>query len=514
MKTVLPAITKKDWGPEKAAHLLNRAGFGATPETIQRAADSNPRDVVDRLVDYQAVEDSFDVPDWAKDGPPPRPDFRAMREAPEEERRKLQQQERRKQKGWMEELRAWWLYRMRYTQRPLQEKLTLFWHGHFATGVQKVKSAYAMYRQNQTFREHANGNWRELVTAVSQDPAMLVYLDNARSTRRAPNENYARELMELFTLGEGHYTEEDIKASARAFTGWSVDRQTRSFTERTFAHDDGMKRFFGEQGRFDGHDVIRLILEKPRAAEFITEKLWRFFAHENPAPLHVQALAERLRKTDYDLAPMLKTLFLSRAFYSDEARRTQIKSPVQWLVGTLILLDARMPRPRMSTAMLRTLGQELFEPPNVKGWDGGVAWITTANLLNRYNLAGALCKGPSPEMISRAGRRIRQAQGAPSRAGQEETGMMSRMMEQARASGRLQGIEFKPGNVLPSGKRKSAETAREYLQWRLYQSGLREQDRAAFLKLFEDFPPPSRWTDEDLRNLLHLMMSTPQYQLT
>ena len=173
---------------------------------------------------------------------------------------------------------------MRSSPRPLEEKLTLFWHGHFATSVEKVKSTYRLYLQNETLRKHASGSWEELIVSVSKDPAMLLYLDGAESRKQAPNENYARELMELFTLGEGHYSEEDIKEAARAFTGWTINRQTFSIRNVQANHDAGCKTFMGKTGTFDGHDIIRIIMEQPQSAEYICTNLWSFFAYPNPQP--------------------------------------------------------------------------------------------------------------------------------------------------------------------------------------------------------------------------------------
>ena len=252
-----------------------------------------------------------------------------------------------------------------------------------------------MYLQNQTFRRLGMGKYGDLVTAVAQDPAMLVYLDNTRSRAGAPNENFARELMELFTLGEGHYSEQDIKEAARAFTGWMVAPEKYAFVDATGnrrrkMHDTGQKEFLGESGAFDGHDIIRIILQQDQAARFIAARLWSFFAYENPEPELIDALAAEFRSGNYEIRPLLKSIFTSEAFYSERALRSQIKSPAQWLAGSCIILGLEHPPAALSFNALRSLGQELFAPPNVKGWDGGYAWITTASLTERYNIAAAL----------------------------------------------------------------------------------------------------------------------------
>ncbi len=209
---MLEPIAKSDWTPVRAAHLLNRAGFGGTPAEVDRIYQMGPRKAVDHFVDFDKIKSDFPAPAFVADGPPELPG-RGFKKIPREERQKKIRELRRENVRALVALRGWWLERMRSTPRPLEEKMTLFWHGHFATGARKVKATYAMYLQNQTFRQHAVGNWKDLIVAISKDPAMLIYLDGARSSRRSPNENYGRELMELFTLGEGHYTEDDIQAA-------------------------------------------------------------------------------------------------------------------------------------------------------------------------------------------------------------------------------------------------------------------------------------------------------------
>lgn len=497
---MLPSIERKDWGPAQAAHLLNRAGFGATPEEIRAAAGRDPREVVEELVDFQSVPDPVEYPGWASSAEADlRPDRRAWRRLPEEERRARQEELRRREMEQLIELRAWWLYRMRYSRRPLQEKLTLFWHGHFATSFEKVRSSYCMYRQNETFRRLANGHWAELLEAVARDPAMLIYLDNAQSRAEHPNENFARELMELFTLGEGHYTEDDVKAAARAFTGWTLHPESFRFVHLTRLHDSGGKRFLARRGNWDGADVIRIITEQPAAATHITAKLWSFLAYEDPEPELVRALAGSFRQQDLQWKPVLREMLLSRAFYSPRAIRTQVKSPVQWLVGAARMLDAPLPGPDVCQMILRQLGQELFAPPNVKGWDGGYAWITTTSLMQRYNFAGLLLKGGAGLGLD-AARMEQRAAEAPGRRG-------------LAAAARSDGI-IDVDRILPESSRASKESARERLEWILYQGPLSDGDIAALRAYVERMPEPGAWTADDVRSLLHVMMSTPHFQLT
>jgi uncharacterized protein (DUF1800 family) len=485
---MLKPIAKSEWGPEAAAHLLNRTGFGATPAESDRAAARRPEEVVDELLALDPARETFDMPTWVGPDANQRPNFRALRGLSEEERRRKQQEQRREEFQRIGELRAWWLYRMRYAKQPLAEKLTLFWHGHFATSLEKVRSAYCLYRQNQTFRTHAAGNWRDLLIAVSQDPAMLIYLDNAQSRRQQPNENYARELMELFTLGEGHYTEDDIKQAARAFTGWSIAFDRFAFEDRPLMHDPGEKTFFGETGPFTGREIVDIILRQPPAARFIARKLWVFFGHDHPSDELVETLAGVLRAAKYELKPLLRAMFLSREFYAAETMRTQIKSPVVWLVGTARRLEAPLPGGFVSSSILRTLGQELFAPPNVKGWDGGYAWITTARLLTRYNLAELMTKGGREALAVNKDVRMEGARGLESIVDAEK--------------------------ILPASARTSREAVLQALAWRLYSGPVRDKDQAALKAYLAAHPEPAQWTAREVRDVLAVMMSTPQYQLT
>ena len=261
---------------------------------------------------------------------------------------------------------------MLLTPRPLEEKLTLFWHGHFATEERKIDDYRLMLHQNKTLRRLASGNFRDLLVAISQDPAMLVYLDNRTNVKGHANENYAREIMELFALGVGNYTEDDIKQAARALTGWR--NEGLRFINDPELHDDGEKTIFGKTGNFDGYDVIDLILEKPVAAEFIAAKLYRFLVREEISPELTRKLAAVLRDNNYELKPLLTTIFLSRDFHSAPSIGTQIKGPVQYYVSACRRLGLdRIPGTPYFTPAMASLGQSLGDPPNVKGWDGGRA---------------------------------------------------------------------------------------------------------------------------------------------
>jgi uncharacterized protein (DUF1800 family) len=261
--------------------------------------------------------------------------------------------------------------------------MTLFWHNHFTSSLAKVGYTPALYRQNELFRREAFGNFARLLKAVARDPAMLIYLDGVGSIARQPNENFARELLELFTLGEGHYSEADIKNAARAFTGWSMDRETGAFVDRIKQHDGGEKTFLGQTGRFDGDDIIAIVLRQPRTAELVCEKLWREFVSLTPDPAEIRRLAAILRTGGYEMKPVLRAMFLSPQFRDPASHGTLIKSPVDLIVGSVHLLGLPVPEKTQLVRMMQGLGQVPFDPPNVKGWPGGESWITTYTLLLR-----------------------------------------------------------------------------------------------------------------------------------
>ena len=366
-------------GYEGARHLLNRTGFGATDAEIRDFAPLEREAAVDRLLAGSRREAVTAPPAFA-DGPfvP----FVPLATLGEEERRREVQ--RRRDEGFA--LREWWLREMLATPSPLTERMTLFWHGHFATGQQKVYSALLMYRQNALLRSEALGNFGKLLHGIARDPAMLIYLDNARSHRRAPNENFAREVMELFTLGEGRYSERDVKEAARAFTGWSVERESGTFLRRAAWHDPGAKTVLGRTGRFDGGEVLDILLARPETAELVAAKLWREFVSPTPEADEVKRLAVVFREARHEVKPLLRALLASRAFWAEENRGVLVKSPVELVVGTLRLFEMRPIDLRPAAIACATLGQNPFAPPNVKGWPGGEAWINASTLLARKQL--------------------------------------------------------------------------------------------------------------------------------
>jgi uncharacterized protein (DUF1800 family) len=385
LKPLDPAV----WSPRHARHLLNRAGFGVPRERVAAFVAQGPEAAVASLLEFPGTPDAAGEPDFLPVAGRAGQFMGAMASVGVAERLAIQQDKRQEEREAVQRLKAWWLLQMHRTAYPLQEKLALFWHGHFATSAQKVQASTHNYALNALFRGHAAGNFKALTTAVGQSAAMLHYLDNQRSTRAHPNENWARELMELFTLGQGQYSEADIKESARAFTGWSVDGEG-AFYFQLASHDPGEKVFMGRRGVLDGWDVIDTIFAQEAVAPFICGKLWRYFAGTEPRAAVLEALAATFRAEDYALAPVLRELFLSEAFYEDAVVGAQIKSPAQFVIQLVEDLELETPPYAVMAQACRSLGQDLFQPPNVKGWDGNRAWINANTLLQRYNLPGRL----------------------------------------------------------------------------------------------------------------------------
>ena len=314
---------------------------------------------------------------------------------------------------------------------------------------------------------------------------MLVWLDQAQSRKQHPNENFAREVMELFTLGEGHYTEKDITEAARAFTGWSIERVTLKYVWRPNMHDYGAKTIFGKTGNFTGDDALKLIVAHPQSARFISRKLWTFFAAENPSDQLVEALAAGFRAGGNFFKPLLRAMFMSEEFYSPAVMRQQVKSPVQWLVSTVRMLERELPPAQYCSNTLRQLGQDLLFPPNVKGWDGGLSWITTNNLLNRYNAAAYLVLGENP------------------------------MKNNGRGPGRRraipEGARVEVAKLFPEEVRKDKKLLAAAVQKRMLQSELKPEHQST-LRAYLD--SQGELDDADVLHALRLVMCTPEFQLT
>ena len=387
--TAQPALSM---GFNEARHMLNRTSFAAQTNEIDDYAKLTREQAVDRLLSETRRSAAYPAPPWtAKYERVYRPDMT-------QEQRKQANRRELVERGL--EIRTWWVAEMLSTPSPLTEKMTLFWHNHFATSQQKVRSANLMYRQNVLLRNYAVGNFGAMLREVAKNPAMLIYLDGAQNRKGAPNENFAREVMELFTLGEGHYSEQDIKEVARAFTGWSIDADAGEFRFRRPAHDDGSKTVFGKEGKFNGDDIVTLLLQQPATGEFIVSKLWREFVSPEPDAALVAQLAATWRAANYEMKPLLRAMFLSDAFWTSANRGVLVKSPVDLVVGSLRQFRFAVEDPAPFAVILRQLGQDLFNPPNVKGWPVGDAWLNTTTLLARKGFLNRLFR--ADEMVKPA----------------------------------------------------------------------------------------------------------------
>ena len=567
----LSAISQADWNFDLAGHLLERAGFGGTPQEIQALSETPVTAAIDHVVNYEAIDASalqdFDESELWDPGMDPFPPSRAeaVRIAraeghalgvdvlPPESTRRLQPVVDKFFYGLRanaletRRLALWWADRMVATPRPLEEKMTLFWHGHFATSEAKVRDYRKLLLQNRTLREHATGNFRDLLMAVMRDPAMLVYLDNGQNVKDHPNENFGRELLELFTMGVGNYTERDIREASRAFTGWTNDAVEFRFDRDK--HDDGTKDFLGQRGAFDGDDIVDIILAQPVTAEFVSSKLYRFFVREDPSATTKTRLAGVFREADYELKPLLRTIFLSRDFYSAPSVATQIKSPVQLLVSTYRKLGlAGAPTIPDFNAQTRRLGQALLYPPNVAGWSGGRTWITPATLLERGNSMRDLLFPPDPESFGHPERRLpgiyarvaqRLAQGMnitnATRSGDSGSSMLADADEEYNTRyGGYRGYvlayervklvprhsaEFELAAIVRESGAATASEAVDHLAKRFLRTPLAAADRQELVDLLTG-QIGSRALGDDraeleaaLRSVLYVVLCSPEYQM-
>jgi uncharacterized protein (DUF1800 family) len=362
---------------EDAVHLAERTGFGAPPAEIYGWSGLTREQAVDQILSHLGDAPQPAPPAWVN---PPfeRP---PAKDAPNyADARKTYDQNKEAKKR---ELRSWFIQTAIASPWPLNEKLALFWHNHFTSSLEKLDSGELLLQQDLLFRRLGAGDFATFAKAVARDPAMLVYLDGESNVKGKPNENFARELLELFTLGEGNYTENDIKEAARAFTGWTVDRAAGQATFRPKRHDDGVKTVLGQTGAFDGDAVIDVILKQDRAAVFLTTKFWRFFVSETPDPAHIAVLAAAYRQSGYQLKPLLRALFLDEAFWAPANRQTLVRSPMELLVGQIRTWGLTGYDPVRLTGQMARLGQDLFNPVSVKGWAEGMDWINAATLLER-----------------------------------------------------------------------------------------------------------------------------------
>lgn len=369
---------------DETRHLLSRAGFGATAADIREYAPLDRAAAIERVVAGWQRTPVVAPPDFVRGD---REGFQRIGQMPPDER-----------KAWEEKIstqgramKAWWMGEMIATPSPLTERMVLFWHNHFVSSFNKVRDPDLLVRQNLLFRREALGNFRVLLQEVARDPAMMKYLDTVQNRKSGPNENFAREVMELFTLGEGNYTEDDIKQAARSFAGWSVDEPSGSFKFNPGQMDSDAKTVFGRTAPMDGHAVLDLILDDPRTARFVTTKLWHELVSEEPIPAEIERISTRFAKT-YDIAGLVRDLLASDAFWAAGNRGHLIKGPVDLLVGTVHSLGLQRIDGAMLADLSRRLGQDVFEPPNVRGWPGGEDWINADTVIARREILGRLLR--------------------------------------------------------------------------------------------------------------------------
>jgi len=575
----LSPIDATQWDRESATHLLERAGFGAAPDEITVFANLSPAAAVRRLVYFEGAEpntlDAFDHSGVFKPGLDPFPSSRPATTDLAKEKGaalgvKVKEAGNRPVQAVVNEffywLRAsrletdrvvyWWANRMLSSPRPLEEKMALFWHGHFATNEDKVRDYRKMLKQLELFQSAGLGDFRSLMIGVAQDPAMLVFLDAGVNVKGAPNENFAREIMELFTMGEGNYTEHDIREAARAFTGWNY--QGLEFQVNVEQHDDGEKEFLGNKGNFDGVEVIDIILAHPATPKYLASKIYRYFVREDIAPELQNELGERFKAANFNVADFLETLFLSNDFYARESVATRIKGPVELLVSTYRKLDLkRIPGAPDFNLLSEALGQRLMHPPTVAGWAQGRSWITPGLLLERGNFAldvmfadlsfipydrypeyAGGAETLSVDARVRAGLDITSATKPSQTDGGDMMAMSNAMADRDEAfntrfasyRGWQMAIEkVKPierqiaaldlTKMVMDARLSTADAVVNYFADRFLAVPLDEVTHGELAKFLENelgtdnIPAAATYMEDPLRSLLHVILSRPEYQL-
>ena len=571
----LTPITAKDWNRDLAAHLLERAGFGGTPAEIDALAKMTPAQAIARLVRYEGTDISHLLP-FDESGihdpglepfPPSRPAVTDLAKKNGEALGiKVKPTGNRRLQPVVDEffywLRAsvletnrvayWWANRMLTSPRPLQEKMALFWHGHYAVNEPKVRDYRKLLAELQLYENHGTGNFRDLMVAMAEDPGMLTFLDAGVNVKGAPNENFAREIMEMFTMGVGHYSEKDIREAARAFTGWNyVDLK---FVVNKDQHDDGVKTFLGKTGNFDGVQVIDIIMQQPVTADYIAGKLYRFFVRQDLSPELQKKLGAVLRDSHYEIAPLLEAIFLSRDFYSPASVGTQIKSPVELAVSIYKKLGLiTIPGAPDFNNATAALGQRLFSPPTVAGWAGGRSWITPGLLLERGNFARDVLfpdinfvapdRVAASEEVRRVADRIRQGMDITkatipdTKSGEMAESNMSADRDEDFNTryGSFRGSQLALERVKPiprdtaqvhlakmvlAEKPKTTTQVVDYLIRRFMRVPPSDDVRRELVAFLDhelgtsDISAASTYLEEPLRLVLHLIMSQPEYQLS
>jgi hypothetical protein len=569
----LSPLPAQEWSFDRAAHLLAHAGFGGTPEDVGKLADLGLERAVRSLVQYERIPNPKLEPfvesglwDPSLDGfPDSRPeatdraekDGVSMGVATKPSGNRPIQPVSDRFFYWLRatmletrRLGYWWANRMLATAHPLEQKMALFWHGHFATHENKVRDYRKMRQQIELFERHATGNLRDLTVAVAQNPAMLYFLDAQYNVKGAPNENFAREVMELFTMGVGNYSERDVRECARAFTGWYFD--DLSFKVDPDKHDAGEKTFLGRSGPFDGVDVLGIVFEQPVTAEYLAAKIYRFLVRDELSPELRAKLGAVLRGADYELKPLLTAILMSKDFYSAASYGAHIKGPVEHLVAMMKHLGVEtLPGvPDFNQATI-AMGQHLLNPPSVAGWAGGKAWITPGLLIERGNVARDVLipdmtgfrdwnfSAGSDDVL---GQRLRDGYDVGAATAVNDPAKMSTFDRVAlerdekfntRISGYI-GWEQAARKLIPtprdaarfdlaemvlaSGARTAADAV-DYLAWRLLRVPPSQPMRDALVAFLvselgtESLEPAQSYLEDPLRMTAHLLMSTPEYQL-
>jgi uncharacterized protein DUF1800 len=576
----LAPLPASEWNQARAAHLLERAGFGGTPEEVAALAALAPWEAVRRLVYFEGASQvalaPFDPSGIFDEGldalPPSRPATTDLAKARGEAigvkvkpagNRPLQPVVNqffywlRASRLETHRVAYWWAHRMLASPRPFEEKMALFWHGHFATSEEKVRDYRKMLQQLELFQREGRGNFRSLLVGAAQDPAMLAFLDAGINVKGAPNENFAREIMEMFSMGVGNYSEQDIREAARAFTGWNY--RGLAFHVDADKHDDAEKTVLGRSGRFDGVEVIDLFLAQPVTAEYIAGRLYAHFVREAPDPALRKRLGDLLRANRYEIAPFMEAVFLAKDFYAPESVATHIKSPVELLVSTYRKLGLKeipgMPDFNETTG---ALGQRLMYPPTVAGWAGGRSWVTPGLLIQRGNFAldvvfpdiaflpqdrypvystgseiravhervragmditaatRPVDKDDNPEMLAASSRNVDRDEDFNTRYASYRGWQMA--IERVKPIPRVIPRLDLTGMVLGAGCKTPLEAVR-YLERRFLSVPLDEASRRAMADFLArelgtaDLRSAETFAEEPLRLTLHLILSRPEYQL-
>ena len=495
--------TKTDpWNLKWAGHLYRRATFGGSPAELKTAVDKGHTATIDLLI--QGEPKAKNLENFINDMGmrvakkyTPNPNF-----PPRDPY----------------ELRAWWLYAMLNSGHPLREKMTLFWHNHFATSVAKVKSPILMYQQNKLLRQYALGKFGPFLLDISKDPAMLEWLDSNSNVKGHANENYGREIQELFSLGVGNYTEKDVQEAARAFTGWHTDGEQFEFNAGL--HDDDEKTYKGVKGNLDGGDIVKIILKQPECAQFLVRKLYRYLVSETeqpPAKL-LEPLAQQFRKSDYDIGALVKTMISSKHFYSEYAFRHRVKCPVEFVLGAVRETAEGMISQQPLVKRIDSMGQGLFSPPNVKGWPGGQTWLSTATVLARQNFGQALAMGTlwketlPPQFDFGQEVEATEVDGFPvPEDPNAKPGQRPKQPTKPEEPAPFSGVD--PARHIADLRTASADKIVDRLVDVYLPGGIGKNAHAKLTAFIADGKPTDKALDRRVREAVHAIFSMPEYQL-